>query len=411
MRDESPGRAEKPSGAPRRHWQMSLPLPWLLALRYLKSTRREAFVTFLSTLATGGISLGVAALILILAGLSGLQHFLRQDVIDRTPHVQIELPPDSDATAFATQLGGLPEVVEATQILRGRGWLRLGNRVLGAEMIGFDGSLPRIFPDPNGEGEGLYLSETVAAAWGIEAGELADLVSPRPTLTPFGPQPRVQALRVAGTFRSGRTEDGQQRLALPLAAARRLFGDRQVRLELRAISLEAALKLAEALPSMLPAGSRVRTWEDLNRGLFFALRLEKALMFVSVFLIVPIAAMALVTVLALLISSKRSEIGMLQAMGATHRELRRTFLILGSLLAGFGLAMGGGLGLLGAEILDRYRLLTPPGDVYFIDHIPFLVEAQDLFTIVSLTLLLTLVSTLFAARRAGAMRTVEVLRR
>lgn len=406
MQTEKPPRTK-----PRRHWQTSLPVPWLLALRYLKSTRREAFVTFLSTLATGGIGLGVAALILILAGLSGLQRFLRQDVIDRTPHVQIELPAESDATAVAAELVALDEVVEATQILRGRGWLRLGNRVIGAEMIGFDGSLPRIFPDPNGGGDGVYLSAPLAAAWGIELGDLVDLVSPRPTLTPFGPQPRVRKERVVGTFRTGRTEDGQQRLALPLATARRLFGDRQVRLELRTTSLETALELAGTLPSTLPEGSRVRTWEDLNRGLFFALRLEKALMFVSVFLIVPIAAMALVTVLALLISSKRAEIGMLQAMGATHGELRRTFLILGSLLAGLGLTVGGALGLGGAFVLDHYRLLTPPGDVYFIDHIPFLVEAQDLLTVVSLTLLLTLASTVFAARRAGALRTVEVLRR
>ncbi len=396
---------------------MGLPLPFLLALRYLKSGRKDAYVSFLSLLATGGITLGVAALILVLGGLSGLQDFLRSDVLARTPHLEIELAPEADAAAVCASLVEVDGVVEAQRILRARGWLLFAGGAVNVDAVGYEGALPRSFPlieaagtvaEP--AGDGLYVGDALARRWAIEAGDRVEVVSPRPTLTPFGPQPRMHQLRVSGVFVTGRTEDDQERIALPLDVARRLFGNRGDRVEVRATDLEEALAVAPSVAAALPAGSRVRTWEELNRALFFALKLEKMLMFVAVFLIVPVAAMSLITVLALLISSKRAEIGMLQAMGARPRVLRRAFLVLGGLLGAIGLTLGGSLGIGGALILDRYQLISPPGDIYFLDHIPFLIEAGDLVAVLGATVTLIVGSTLYAARRAAALRPVEALR-
>ncbi len=399
-------------------WQMGLPMPFLLALRYLKSGRKDAYVSFLSLLATGGITLGVAALILVLGGLSGLQDFLRSDVLSRTPHLEIEVVPEVDAVALCAALTEVDGVVEAQRILRGRGWLLFAGGAVSVHAVGFEGPLPAAFPlassapadSGDGAGEGLYVGDGLARRWAIEAGDLVEVVSPRPTLTPFGPQPRLHRLRVAGVFLTGRTEDDQERVAMPLDAARKLFGDRGSRIEVKAAGLEEALEIAPRIGAAVPEGSRVRTWEELNRALFFALKLEKVLMFVAVFLIVPVAAMSLITVLALLISSKRAEIGMLQAMGARPRVLRRAFLVLGGLLGAIGLVLGGTLGAGGAWLLDRYRLIKPPGDIYFLDHIPFLVETGDLLTVLAATVTLIAGSTLYAARRAAATRPVEALR-
>lgn len=389
---------------------MRLPLPLLLARRYLKSTRRDAFVTFLSILATAGIAVGVAALIFVLALLAGLQDFLRRDVLARTPHIEISWGADADPAALAAAVREVPGVVAARQLLRGRGWLLSADRPVEVEVVGYEGDLPRFFPHPTSSEPGLYLDQLTAGRWGLEPGDVVEVVSPRPTLTPFGPQPRIVRVRVAGTFESGRTEGQDHRLAVPLATARRLFGERQTRLEVRAASFEAALELAPRLARRLPAGTVVQTWKDLNRGLFFALRLEKILMFAAVFLIVPVAALALVTVLGLLISSKRGEIGMLQAMGARPGEIRRAFLVLGSLLGLFGLSLGGTLGLAAAWLCDRYRLVRPPGDVYFIDHVPFLVEGSDVAAVVGITVVLVVASTLWASYRAASMPAVEALR-
>ncbi len=403
-------RPEQPS------WQMGLPLPVLLALRYLKSGRKDAYVSFLSLLATGGITLGVAALILVLGGLSGLQDFLRSDVLARTPHVEVELPPEADAAAARSTLAAVDGVVEAQRILRGRGWLLSAGSAVNVDVVGYEGRLPRSFPlaapvEAGAEpAEGLYVGDGLARRWALKPGDQVEVVSPRPTLTPFGPQPRLHRLPVAGVFLTGRTEDDRERVALPLPVARRLFGESAGRLEIRAAGLEEALAVADRVAAAVPEGSRVRTWQELNRALFFALKLEKMLMFAAVFLIVPVAAMSLITVLALLISSKRGEIGMLQAMGARPRLLRRAFLVLGGLLGAVGLALGGGLGIGGAWLLDRYRVIAPPGDVYFLDHIPFLIEPGDLLAVLGATVTLIAGSTLYAARRAAALGPVEALR-
>jgi len=158
-------------------------------------------------------------------------------------------------------------------------------------------------------------------------------------------------------------------------------------------------------------GGSVETWRDLNRGLFFALRLEKSLMFVAVFLIVVVAALALVSDLTLVIASKQRDVGMLGAMGARPAALQRIFVALGGSLATLGVVAGVAAGWPAAWLLDRYQLLRLPGDVYFLDHVPFLVRPGDLVAVVGATLGLALACALWAARRASALTPVEALRR
>jgi lipoprotein-releasing system permease protein len=415
---------------------MSLPIPDLLALRYLKSARRDAFVSFLSLLAGGGIALGVAALILVQAALSGLQNFLRADVLSRTPHMEIELPraratspaardggdggdggaDPSDPAALAATLAAVPGVTDVRRLIRGHGWLLPpGGSAESVAVVGFDGGLPAFFeqtPEQAADSlrQGIIIGEDVLYRWGLSRGQLVELASPRPTLTPLGPRPRLLNLRIAGTFTPGHTEDREHRVAVPLDVAERLFGPDRQRLEVRATSLEAALELAPTLAALLPAGAELRTWKDLNRGLFFALQLEKRLMFLSVFLIVPVAAMALITVLALLVSAKRGEIGMLHALGCTPRQVERAFFTLGCLLAGVGISLGALVGIVGAIVLDRTRLLAPPGDVYYVLYIPFRLEAADLAAIGVTTVGFALSSAWLAARRAASLRPVEALK-
>jgi lipoprotein-releasing system permease protein len=169
--------------------------------------------------------------------------------------------------------------------------------------------------------------------------------------------------------------------------------------------------VAQRIEPVLPQGSVVRTWRDLNRPLLFALRLEKTMMFVAVSLIVLVAALALVADLALIISSKRSEIGILGTMGATPGALRRAFLILGGMVAGSGMLLGTILGVGGAWVLDHFKLLKVPGRVYFLDYVPFLVKPLDLTLVLLLTFCLALASALYAARRATALDPVEAMQR
>ncbi len=383
--------------------------PLYLALRYLRSTRRDAFITFLSATAAGGMALGVAALVLALAMLSGLQGALRSEILARTPEIEVALPAGADLAAVRERAAALEGVREARLTVVGRGWLIARGRVRPVELTGFEGALPSTFPDASDSAPGLYLSDRLATAWGLAPGDLVEVASSRPTLSPLGPLPRVRRLPLAGTYVAGRTEQ-EERAALPLAEARSLLGDGGIGLRLTTGDLYEALRLVPRLAAVLPAGAEVRTWRELNRALFFALRLEKSLLFSAVLLIVVVAGLALVADLSLIIASKRPELGMLGAMGATPRDLRRVFLWLGGLLV----ALGGGSGLLlgmgGSWLLDRFRLLRL-GEAFFIDYVPFRVDAGDLALVIGAVAALTLACAGVAARRASALRPVEALRR
>lgn len=391
-----------------------LPFPLILALRYLRSTRKDAFVSFLSAVAAGGIGLGVAALVLALSALAGLQEALRGEVLARTPHLEIELPlgdaPGAGAAALQERLLRLPGVVQVQEAVHGRGWLESGGLVQAVEIVGYSGLVPRFFPGAEGRAPGLYVSSALATRWGVKPGDVISVVSPRPTLTPLGPQPRIRSLPLAGTFESGRTED-VERIALPVGVARPLAGNPSTFLEVTARGLDEALELVPEVRALLPEGATLRTWEQLNRPLFFALRLEKSVMFVAVSLIVLVAAMALVADLALVITSKRAELGMLATMGATPDRLRRAFLWLGLLLAGVGTIAGALLGCIVALILDRYRLVRLPGQIYFLDYLPFRLQLPDVAAVLAVAVVLAIVSALWVAQRVGKLSPVEAMRR
>jgi len=388
-------------------------VPLLLALRYARSSRREASVRFLSAVTSGGIALGVAALVLAVAALSGFQTTLLAEVLSRSPRLQVELGAAVDREQVRRIVEAQPAVRSAQILLTGGGWLVHGGRVQACELIGVENRVPSWFPGSEGEAiAGIVLPDVLATGFGLARGDSVRVVSPRPTLTPFTRQiPRSRRLPVAGIFGAGRSEDFDARAALPLETAEALLWGTDLRfdvdLDVRQVPATAARLRAE-----LPEGARVVTYRDLNRALFFALRLEKALMFVGVFLIVLVASQALVSSLALLIASKRRELGVLGTLGLTPAELRRTFLLLGGLLAGVGIAIGGTVGCLGAWLLDHYQIIALPEHVYIVDFVPFRLRlGPDLLPIFGATVLLTLLAARTAGSGATKLRPAEAMRR
>lgn len=396
---------------------MHLPFPAVLALRYLKSTRKDAFVSFLSLVAGIGLALGVAALILALAALSGFQTVLVAQVLRSTPHVEVELPAEVAGEELGRRVAaieGVDGVEAAYPTVRGQGWLLTSDRgVELVQIVGFEGRLPpSVGARERREAEpGLYVSERVAARWDLSPGQTVEVASPRPTLTPFGgPQPRVRSVPLAGLVESAGQRPESERAAVPLAIARSLFSPVPTVVEVDAGDFSAAAAVAERIRGALPEAT-VRSWQDLHRPLFFVLRLEKTLIFIAVFLIVVVAALALVASLSLLIANKRGEIGMLGALGATPRSLALAFLLLGALLGLAGAGLGGALGAGAAVLLDRFGAVPLPGGVYFVDHVPFRLEPRDVASVLLSTLGLALAASLYAARRVAGMTPLEMLRR
>jgi lipoprotein-releasing system permease protein len=389
----------------------SAPFPLLLALRYLQSSRKDAFVSFLSAVAAGGIGLGVAALVLALSALTGMQRALADEILERTPQLEVSLPASIEPAEAERRLMEFPEVRSVQRAAAGRGWLVAEQRALPVALLGFEGELPASFPGAEGRRPGLYLPADLAQRFGLRAGDVVRLASPRPTLTPLGPQPRTLSLAIAGVYTSGHADE-ETTLALPLERAEILLGSGGTRkLWVSAGGLEEALALAPRLAAGLPAGATVRTWRDLNAGLFFALRLEKSLTFVAVSLIVLVAAFVLISDLALVAVHKRQELAMLAALGASRRQLAQAFLGLGSMLGGAGALAGGGLGVAVAWALGRYHLLHLPAEVYFLDYVPFATRPADLALVLVLALGLATAASGWAASRAVRAPLLELLRR
>ncbi len=385
-------------------------LPLRIALRYLRSTRRDAFVSFLSLAAACGIGLGIAALILALAALSGFQGALRSEILARTPEIAISPPPGADPVALARSLKALEGVAHAQALLRGTGWILRDGAARPVEMVAFEGELPTLFPGVRQREQGLYLGRTLAHDWGIEPGDVVEVVSARPTLTPIGPQPRVRRIPVAGLFETGRTEY-LDRLALPWREGQSLIGNRGSQVLVASGDLDQVDATVALVEPLLPEGATLETWRELNQALLFALRLEKSLMFLGIFLIVVVATLALVSSLMLILASKRSEVGMLRAMGAPAGTVRRIFLWLACVLAGAGAIGGVTLGSSLAWALDRWRLLSLPDQVYFLEYVPFQLSLSDLLVVLASSMLLAGACSSWAAGRAAGLDPVEALRR
>lgn len=385
--------------------------PLELALRYLRSARRDAFTSFLSAVAAGGIGLGVAALVVALAALAGMQGMLRDEIVARTPSLAVTLPAGADPLAAERLLGAAPEVVSVQRVIEGRGWVVGSGTALPVRLLGHQGAPPRTLPGLGADARpGLYLPDRLATRLGLVAGDVVQLASARPSLTPLGPRPRLLSLRLEGSFAAGALDD-EAIVALPLERAEILLGrERENRFHVVTGELSQAAALAARFAAELPAGSRVETWRELNRPLFLALSLERTVLFSAVSLIVAVAALALFSDLQLVAATKRRELALLAAMGADAGALRSAFFWIGLLLGG-GAALAGGLvGGVAAWSLDRWRLIRLPPGLLVFESLPFSLRAGDLLAVVGVTVALTVVCARLAASRAARIVPAEALR-
>ncbi len=392
---------------------------WHVALRYFRSTRADAHIRVLSSLTAGGLAVGTAALVLALAALSGFQNHLLEDLAQHTPTLQVELGGRAEsgngsagsAASLVDRVTATEGVVAAQELLYARGWLVDRTGALPVEVVGYEKTPPAWIPVEHAAAGGLIVPVSVALRRGLAVGGTARLVSPRPGLTPVGPRPRTRTLPVAAIYDSGRAEYEDLPVLLPLEQAAALFAGGDRRLDLTLAPAADPENVAGNLRPAIAAGEgTVTTWRQANRALLFVLRLEKGLVFSAVALIVAVAAFALLAALSLVLSSKRSEVGVLAAMGAPPARLQRLFLALGALLSVGGAGFGGAVGAGVAVFLDRFRVLSLPSDVYIVDYVPFLVRGRDVLVVVVATIVFTGAASLLSARRASRLDPVEAMR-
>jgi lipoprotein-releasing system permease protein len=412
-------------------------LDWFIARRYLASRRKGAFVSLITLIAVGGVFVGVAALIIVIAVMTGLQQDLQSKIVGMNPHVYV----------FQQASGGfrMPDWRPAAEVARGApGAVAVEPFVMtqvGVFVPGTDYAQPgTVFGiDPLGDDPPLIeLEEQIRSgdlAFGpTETGYPALLmgrrlaekmnVFPGDTVTVASfenlnvhpatgyPMPVMRNFEVTDRFSTGMYEYDSSYMYVPLEAAQDLLdlGDGVSGVGVTVGDPWRADETARWIDGELEWPYYTNDWVHLNSALFGALKLEKWAMGVILFLIVVVAAFNIISTLIMVVADKTREIGILKSMGMKDGTVLRIFMQQGLAIGVVGTALGTALGLFLVWLLDTYEFIELPGDVYFLDTLPVALDPLDLALIVALSVLVAFVATIYPARQASRLEPVEAIR-
>lgn len=405
-----------------------MPFELQVALRYLLAKRRQVFISVISLVSTLGVMVGVMALVIALALMTGLQYELRDRILGSAAHVYVWKPAGlDDYRAEIARIEQVDGVVSAAPALLGKALItgpggegfitikgidpaREGEVTdLGRSMV--DGALSDLAPASDERRAGVLIGRVLAATLGVQPGDTVTLVTPQGALTPMGMMPRQRRVDVAGTFSLGLFEFDQAYGFVDLETAYRLTGQtRPDHLEIRVVDIYQAAAVAESLQRTLGADYVTQNWSEMNQSLYSALWLEKMAMGIGIGLIVMVAALNIVASLVLLVMEKTRDIAILKTMGASSRSIMLIFLTQGMLIGVIGTLTGATLGVGIATVLDRYRLITIPSDVYQVTYLPFLILPGDVATVVLGAVVICFLATLYPSRQAARLDPAQALR-
>jgi lipoprotein-releasing system permease protein len=415
---------------------LSLPYEFRIGLRYTRAgrraRRRNAFISFISAISMAGIALGVAALIVVLSVMNGFTKEVRDRMLSVLSHVEITGYDGSlaDWRRVAEQARRNPEVVAAAPFVNAQAMFVREDTVRGALIRGVD---PAAEPSVSDiarlrvgeitdlvDGEfNVVLGGELARSLAISLGDRVTLIAPQGNVTPAGVVPRLRQFRVVGLFESGHFEYDSALALIHIADAQKLFrveGPTGVRLKLK--DMQRAPLVAQQLAQTLEPGLLVRDWSRQNRTWFAAVQTEKRMMWIILTLIVAVAAFNLVSTLVMTVTEKQSDIAILRTLGARPASVMAIFIVQGALIGVIGTFLGVAGGLLLANNLD---VIVPaieslagvqflPKDIYFISNLPSDPRAGDIVPITVISLVLSLVATLYPSWRASRTRPAEALR-
>jgi lipoprotein-releasing system permease protein len=405
-----------------------LPFELFLGLRYLRAAGQRSNLSLFVWIGVGGVFLGVAALILVLAVMTGFQDSIRDKIIEANPHLLIFQAGGvglTQAETVAEKVRQVPGVRSATPfVLQQALFTSDGGGAHGGLIRGVDLSNPAVLSDlrthlrggslqPVQAGEpALLLGAELARTLGVITGEPVTVISPKGALTAVGMVPKMRRYTVVGIVEVGMHEYDSSLafLSLPVAQEFAGLGTGVTGIDVKLADPFDAKRVGAEITGRLGFPYWIRDWMDMNRNLFAALQLEKLALFVIVTIIVLVAAFAIIGHLVLLVAEKRKEIGILKAIGASSTTITTVFLAVGMSIGMVGTVAGAVVGLTLIWVQNTYKIIRLAGDVYQIDYLLMKLTWPDFLLVVSATLILSFLATILPARRAGALAPVDVLR-
>jgi len=398
-----------------------------VARRYLTARRKQAFISVITLISVAGIAIGVAALVIAIALITGFQGDVQEKILGATSHVMVSDLGGRGLEGYdemAGKIRAIPGVESVSPVVYNTVLITGIGESSGALVKGIDFERERTdsawlqmleagkIPVTGGSREGLLLGRELALRIGAQVGDVVGIVTASSTLGPTGLLPRRKTFEVAGIFNTGLYEFDNATALIAIGVAQKLFGleGRASYIQVKLADIFAAPAIGERIKAVLPPVVYITTWMELNKSLFSALKLEKNIMFLTITLIVIVAALNIIATLILMVMEKTRDIGILMAIGATPQMINRIFFFQGALIGVIGTALGVALGLGWCWMANAFELIKIPVDIYQISHVPFRMRPFDLAVIVGVTLLITFVSTLFPARRAAKIDPVVALK-
>ena len=410
---------------------------FFIARRYLKAKRKQAFISIITFLSVSGVAVGVMALVVVIAVMTGAESDFRARILGLEPHIMVmrhDGPFDNyrEAGEKVRSLGG---VIDASPFIYAQVMLRSAAGVSGALLRGVDPEastqivknvenevLARelvLSRAPGAEGSedseprvpGIVLGADLARTLAVQEGDVIYIVSPRGMMSPIGHIPSMNRFRVTGTFKSGLYEYDNAFCYVHLSEAQKLFRmkDSVTALGVWISDIYKADRLAETIGERLGFPYWTKDWMQMNQSLFSALKLEKTAMFVILILIVLVAAFNIASTLIMMVMEKTRDIAILKAMGASNVQIRKIFVYQGIAIGFVGTSIGLCLGYVLCVLLRHYKFINLP-DIYPFAHLPVKVEALDMLIIGLASMAICYLATLYPARQASRLDPVEAIR-
>ncbi len=415
---------------------------WFISLRYLKARRRQGFISLISLISVAGVTVGVMALIVVLAVMTGFTDSLREKILGINSHIVIQRLGRgiTDYREVSSLVLKTPGVLAATPYTYSQTMLSVPDANSGVVVRGIDpatannvlslgkqlveGSVAALNdeePQPDGPAAGdksnrslpgIILGKEIARTMRVDVGDNIRLFSPSGPLTPMGVIPKIKTCRVVGIFDTGMFEYDSSLAYISLTTAQDFLdlGTAVHGLELKVDDIYKASAIARELEEKLGFGYVVKDWISMNKNLFSALKLEKTAMFIVLALIVLVAAFNIISTLIMVVMSKGKDIAILKSMGATSKGIMKIFIYEGLVIGLTGTVLGviGGLSL--CEVLSRYQFIKLPSDVYPITTLPIKILPMDVTLVAVSAALITLLATIYPSWQASKIDPAVALR-
>jgi lipoprotein-releasing system permease protein len=412
---------------------------WFIGLRYLKAKRKQTFISIITVISIAGVMVGVMALIVVLAVMSGFEKTLKEKILGTQAHLvllkanQGGMEGYEEATKKVEEIKG---VVSAAPFIISQVMLSSESNVFGVVLKGIDpdrvgkvtelahnlkaGRLEDLKNRREGDLPGIILGVELAKHLSVSVNETIQVISPLGTITPMGMMPKMKRFRIKGIFYSGMYEFDNTMAYVSIESAQKFFsmGDHVTGIEIKTDNIYKVKEIGGEIRREMGLSYWTKDWMEMNRNLFSALRLEKIAMFIILILIVLVAAFNIISTLIMVVMEKNKDVAILKSMGAPPRSILKIFIIEGGVIGVVGTILGTILGLGAAfnlemitgfvENLFGFKILS--SDVYYIDKLPSQVNPIDVVLIVVTAILISLLATLYPSWRASRLDPAEALR-